>query len=214
MKVFLLSFLLLCPLFISAQRFTAGMGGGIVLSDIPGADEKTNFRKVGFTAGGVVAYQLNTDNFLQFEISYTMKGSSQRGDSLGFGHHRLGLHYVDIPVLFRHMRHPRANDDGIRPGFEIGISYGRLLAYRVLVNNYTQSYDDSYFNRNELAGVIGVGFFDNAGKGSLTLRFSHGITPALRRNPIQPGFYAYSYNQGINLVVSATLKVMFGKKGE
>ncbi len=203
---------------VSAQRFRAGLSGGLTVADIDGADTRDNdndFHKVGFTAGALVNTQLTKKSLIQFEVNYIQKGSMQPPDSLNNGYYKIALQYVEIPVLIR--RQIYFNYKGRRVNkvdLEGGVSYARLVHSTVIGNtNYVLSTAGNYFNTNEASVLLGVdyNFTRNI---YFCFRYSNSVTPAVKRNSLKPGFVSYTFNRGNNMVFQFSFRVVFGGSRE
>lgn len=79
-----------------AQKFVAGLVGGITATQVSG-DNLAGFNKPGLGIGGLLSAKLSEKFSAQFELLYMQKGSkSTATDSLVYF---LTLHYLEIPVL-------------------------------------------------------------------------------------------------------------------
>ena len=199
-----------------AQRFNAGFSGGLVVSDIDGADTRdtdNDFHKLGFTAGGIVNTQLTKKSLLQFEINYIQKGSMQPPDSLNNGYFKIALAYVEIPILVRRQIYFNWKGKKINKiDLEAGASYGRMIQRKVVGNtNYTLSNTADYYNINDVSILVGADY--NFTKNVVfCFRYSNSVIPVIKRNAIRPGFYSYAYNKGNNLAFQFSFKFLFGAK--
>lgn len=129
MKNFVLSLLLILPMFIFAQEtkkdkqlFVGYVAGGVNATQIAG-DRMAGYRKLGANAG-VGSYIMYTPKFSNsVEIAYTMKGSQSRfknNDPSNFS--KFVFDYVEIPLLFNYHEQKIAI-------FHAGFSFGRLIRY-------------------------------------------------------------------------------------
>lgn len=216
LKYFLISAIILIVNNVNAQKFNAGFSGGLVVSDIDGADTRdtdNDFHKVGFTAGGVVNTQLTKKTILQFEINYIQKGSMQPPDSLNNGYFKIALAYVEIPLLVRRQIYFNWKGKKLNKiDLEAGISYGKMVQRKVIGNtNYVLSNTAQYYNTNDVSILVGADY--NFTKNVLfCFRYSNSVIPAIKRNSIRPGFFTYSYNKGNNLAFQFSFKFLFGAK--
>lgn len=212
----LTSIIILLTISIHAQKFNAGFSGGLVVSDIDGADTRdtdNDFHKLGFTVGGIVNTQLTKKTLLQFEINYIQKGSMQPPDSLNNGYFKIALGYVEIPLLVRRQIYFNWKGKKINKiDLEAGVSYGKMVQRKVIGNmNYVLNNTDEYYNTNDVSVLIGADY--NFTKNVLfCFRYSNSVIPAIKRNAIMPGFYTYNYNKGNNLVFQFSFKFLFGAK--
>ncbi|MCK9612020.1 MAG: porin family protein [Bacteroidales bacterium] len=84
------------------QKFRGGFFAGIAASQISG-DQLSGFNKAGWYAGGFVNYGFTEKSFLQFELSYILKGSSknQHPKNNDYIVYKLNLHYVEAALLYK-----------------------------------------------------------------------------------------------------------------
>lgn len=202
-----------------AQRFNAGFTGGAAVSDVAGSntrDKGNHFNKLGFVAGGIVCSNLNDKITLQLEINYTTKGTLQKPDSANNGYFKLGLHYVEVPLIFRKRFHftifKKPTD---RFCIEAGASLGRLVHYTYVNNNYLMAYDANNLNKTDVSLLAGIDY--NISKNIyFCFRYSNSIIPVTKKNtPPGPG-YIYlpvTFNQGNNMVFQFSIKFIFGNNG-
>lgn len=215
-KYILISAIILIVNNISAQKFNAGFSGGLVVSDIDGADTRdtdNDFHKLGFTAGGIVNTQITKKTILQFEINYIQKGSMQPPDSLNNGYFKIALAYVEIPLLVRRQIYFNWKGKKLNKiDLEAGISYGKMVQRKVIGNtNYVLSNTAQYYNTNDISILVGADY--NFTKNVLfCFRYSNSVIPVIKRNSIRPGFLTYSYNKGNNLAFQFSFKFLFGAK--
>ena len=214
-------YFLIIPVFfiitnIKAQKFNAGFSGGLVVSDIDGADTRdtdNDFHKLGFTAGGVVNTQIAKRTLLQFELNYIQKGSLQPPDSINNGYFKIALAYVEIPLLLRQQIFFNWKGKKINKiDLEAGVSYGKMIQRTVIGNtNYVISNTSNYYNTNDVSVLVGADY--NFTKNILfCFRYSNSVIPAIKRTAIRPGFYSYAYNRGNNLAFQFSFKFIFGAK--
>ena len=195
-----------------AQRFSAGIAGGFVSSDLAGTDPDDNdFYKAGFSLGGIFNAKISSKNSLQFELLYTLKGSLQPPDSSNnFNYYDLSLYYIEVPLLFRHKITFNVNKKPIdKFAFETGICIGSLTKIKQSNDPYYGLPDISQYKKVELAGIIGFSYaiLDNF---LLDIRYSNSLIPIVKRqdNPNNL-FWAYTFNKGDNMVFYFTLRYLF-----
>lgn len=213
--VYLFLFLgLFCSFQLQAQRFRAGLSACGVISDIKGADTRdfdTDFDKVGFAAGGIVNTQFNERNSFQFELNYITKGSMQRPDSLNNGYYKIVMNYVEVPLVFRHRmqfvlnKKPRTHLE-----FEIGASIGRMIRFKEIVDNYSQTFGIDNVNKTDVSILLGLNYNINEHL-YFGLRYSNSVIPALKKNSISPYFQRFTFNNGNNMVFQLGVHYIFGK---
>ncbi|MFI5148800.1 MAG: porin family protein [Bacteroidia bacterium] len=197
------------------SRFRAGLTFGPVATDITGMDTRdtdSDFNKLGISFGALVNTRLNEKNVLQLEINYIMKGSSQQPDSNNFGYYKLGLRYLEVPILVRHtmrMNIRRKQVDKLE--VEGGVSFGRLIGFSwVGEDNYQQQVDQSKLNFTDVSLFAGVSynFTPNI---YFTFRYGNSVIPVIKRNAINPNFIRYEWNNGNNQTALFAVHYVFGK---
>ncbi|MFO8054339.1 MAG: outer membrane beta-barrel protein [Bacteroidales bacterium] len=118
-KTILLS--LLFPVILQAQRFDAGLRGGIGASQI-GGDDLRGYNKPGLYTGIYTSIDLTDRSRISLEINYIEKGSRKyaRPDKEIYKAYKLMLNYVEIPIAYEYFLHENLSFSG-------GLSYGVLL---------------------------------------------------------------------------------------
>jgi hypothetical protein len=201
-----------------AQRFRAGISGGVTISDINGADTRDNdndFNKLGITLGGIVTTSLNTKWKGQMELNFTQKGSLQPPDSNNNGYYKIAFSYIEIPVLVkRKIRFSIRKKRVERMDFEFGFSYGRIIAASLVGNsNYNLPVSSKYINFNDVSLLAGLDY-NFSQNFILCVRYSNSVIPVIRRNAPTNFNYTYTLNRGNNMVFQLSFKVLFGTAGK
>jgi hypothetical protein len=195
------------------KTFRAGMSIGFTDSNIGGTHtyRGRHFRKAGGTAGLFVNTRLSEKNVLQFEMNYTMKGSTQPPDSNNYGFFRISLDYVEVPVLIKHrMRFTMFKKLRENYDFEAGLSYGRLVRSTVYGEaNYAIPGASRSFNTDDISILLGLdyNFSDNF---YFCLRYSNSVVPAIHRSAFNYNVVRYTFNSGNNMCFQLVLKFLFG----
>ena len=143
---------------IHAQRFSAGVGTGLIFSQMDG-DGFTGYDKAGKRIGlRGQAYISETVDFI-IEMNWEEKGSKFESNEDPFGEKNRTVHlvYAEIPVLFRFFRKKRNNLFG-----ELGASISYLVKNRfsVMGEGNLDRYEEisADFNRSEWNFVLGAGY--------------------------------------------------------
>lgn len=193
----------LLTLTASAQRFHAGLIGGIATSQISG-DQLGGYNKAGLVAGGMVSTKLSSKFDIAMEILYIQKGSKKntRPEKEDYTYYRLRLNYFEVPVLIQWKYSKRFT-------FEIGPTIGALLS-----ENEEDEYGDlparRPFNSYEvgLAGGMKINF---AKKFSFTGRIEGSMLPVREHFSGE----TYRLNKGqYNAVILFGLQYTFRKNDE
>lgn len=207
----LILFLLNSPLF--AQSFNAGISGGLVVSEINGANALPNrrgFHKLGVTVGGVANFRIAKKTLFQFEINYIQKGSMQPPDSLNNGYYKIALGYVEIPILLRQQIYFNWKGKKInKVDIELGASYGKMIQRTIIGNtNYQLNNTADYYNSNDISLLVGIdyNFTNNI---CFNFRYSNSLIPAIKRTALRSGFVSQTFNRGNNMVFQFGFKFLF-----
>ncbi len=170
-------------LFISnmlmSQRFQGGLRLAGTLSQIDG-DDIYGFNKPGYEVAGFVAASLSTRTAIEMGIQYNVRGSlSDKNDVLRVS---IGLHYIDIPILFIFkdwlIQDPAG--DYYRMEFFGGSSIGRLISS----NSYSGIHKD--FKQTDVSWILGASYFWSKNWGGAA-KYTRSIS----------SLYQYSKNGGI-----------------
>jgi hypothetical protein len=199
-----------------SQSFNAGIGAGLTVSEINGANTDPNrrgFHKLGVTLGGVANFRIAKKTLFQFEINYIQKGSMQPPDSLNNGYYKIALGYIEIPVLIRQQiffnwKGKRINKVDI----ELGASYGKMFQRTVYGNtNYQLNNTESYYNTNDISLLAGIdyNFTNNI---CFNFRYSNSVIPTIKRNALVNGFISQTFNRGNSMVFQFGFKFLFTTK--
>lgn len=122
-RVFIFTCLLLLLSFPSfAQRFNAGVFGGVTAAQIDG-DSYSGFNKLGFTAGAFVNREIDYSVFWQIEIKYATRGVYKGPTDSDPTLYRSTYRYVEIPLSVHYL-----HDDKIQ--IEAGTSPEVLISVR------------------------------------------------------------------------------------
>lgn len=208
--------LILTGLFGRAQTFNAGIGAGLTVSEINGANTDPNrrgFHKLGVTAGGVANFRIARKTLFQFEINYIQKGSMQPPDSLNNGYYKINLGYIEIPLLLRQQiffnwKGKKVN----KADLEFGASYGKMFHRTVIGNtNYQLNNTDPYYNTNDISLLAGIdyNFTNNI---CFNFRYSNSLIPAVKRSTLVNGLVSQTFNRGNNMVFQFGFKFLFTTK--
>lgn len=209
--LFILLFLLVGSIY--GQRFRAGLTGGLVASDLVGIDPSgLQFRKAGFSAGGIVDARMSERNSFYFEIAYTQKGSLRRpNDSTNNTlFYQLKLNYIEVPLIFKHHLSFHMGKTTIDHfSLEMGLSLGSLISVSQS-DAYNNLFDNSKFKRSEVAGIIGLDYLISHNL-SANIRFSNSLIPVVEKDVDYPvSLLWFRFNNGHNMAFYFSLRYLFG----
>lgn len=216
LRILISSLFLITAFAASAQSFNAGIGGGLVVSEINGANTDPNrrgFHKLGVALGGVANFRIAKKTLFQFEINYIQKGSMQPPDSLNNGYYKIALGYIEIPMLIRQQIFFNWKGKKInKVDLEFGASYGRMFQRTVIGNtNYQLNNTDPYYNTTDISLLAGIdyNFTNNI---CFNFRYSNSLIPAVKRSTLVNGLISQTFNRGNNMVFQMGFKFLFTTK--
>jgi opacity protein-like surface antigen len=152
MKAIILSILFLFGIIFNvvAQRFNAGLIGGIAATQVDG-DSHAGYNKVGPIGGVWVGCRLSPLYYARMELRYIQKGSYANDKQEGStSFYRMRLNYFEIPILLAYR---------LRNGFNpiIGVSGGYLIKAKEMTEMGLLSPEDiQKFKKFEFAGLLGL----------------------------------------------------------
>ncbi len=150
-----------------AQRFEGGLVGGFNLSQIDG-DKLAGFNQIGITAGGKVGAILSDRWQLSLELLYSQQGASRsRADDLSSIYDKIRLNFVEVPVMI--------NFKEWKFHVNAGVSYARLINFKVIDFTGVDISDQQDFNENMLSLALGAIYYFNEDVG-FEIRWNRALT--------------------------------------
>ena len=133
----LLAFLMATPFVLQAQIIKGEVFAGGIASQVDG-DECYGFRKFGVHAGAGALVPITNWMDVGLEVLFNQKGAYKR-DSITYNStyphaYNLKLNYVEVPLMVY-----ITDKDAVSVG--IGVSYGRLVGLKELVDRQPSNYD-------------------------------------------------------------------------
>jgi outer membrane immunogenic protein len=195
--------LFLLPAPAVAQRFKAGVIGGVSATQISG-DQLGGYNKAGIIAGGMVSTRLSQKFDVAMEILYFQKGSRKnaRPEKEDYTEYLLRLSYFEIPVLVQWNYSKRFT-------FEAGPAFGALLS-SYEEDEYGELRNRRPFNKSEI-GIAGGFKVHFARKFSFTGRIESSLLPV--REHVSG--ITYRLNKGqYNAALAFMLQYTFRKNNE
>lgn len=185
-----------------AQRFEAGLVGGLNASQVQG-DFTQGYHKPGALFGAYVQTDLSQTVFAGMEIKYSQKGSRKNPDAKTGDQEKyiMRLSYMDVPVYL-----------GFHTGKNISMLVGLSPAYLVKgkeFNNYGElpPEDRKPFYNFDLEGLVGARY-QLTDRLKLDIRVAYSLIP-IRENPGE--VYVYWLDSQFNNVLSTSLYYRFGR---
>src|SRR5258706_8038307 len=213
MKKILCVLLLPVAIHANAQRFNAGISGGLVATDVYASDlydYDTDFHKAGFTFGGTVSTVLSQKATLRLELNYIQKGTQQPADSNGNGYYKISFNYLEFPLIIKWRLNFNIGKKPInRFDFHTGISLGKLISHKADGDNFYSYGNDSYLNKTDVSLLAGIGY-NFSQHFNFSFRYSNSLIPVFKRNSPPPFYFTSTFNNGNNLVGHFILQYMFG----
>ena len=133
----LLAFLMATPFALQAQIIKGEVFAGGIASQVDG-DECYGFKKFGVHAGAGALVPITNWMDVGLEVLFNQKGAYKR-DSITYNStyphaYNLKLNYVEVPLMLY-----ITDKDAVSVG--IGVSYGRLVGLKELVDHQPSNYD-------------------------------------------------------------------------
>lgn len=133
----LMAFLMATPFVLKAQIIKGEVFAGGIASQVDG-DECYGFRKFGVHAGAGALVPITNWMDVGLEVLFNQKGAYKR-DSITYNStyphaYNLKLNYVEVPLMVY-----ITDKDAVSVG--IGVSYGRLVGLKELVDRQPSDYD-------------------------------------------------------------------------
>lgn len=167
---------------LQAQRFSAGIVGGVNASQIDG-DLLAGFDKVGLTGGIKVVVNLESIFDLNVEFLFSQRGSRPDIFTPEIDPDiKVHLDYAEIPVYLTIGDWWQEEGQYHKVSAQAGISYGRLISARTFdyFNTPGATLDNlvPFFNDNDLSWLVGLSYRMSENWG-VTMRYTREITPLL-----------------------------------
>ncbi len=163
-----------------AQRFKAGAVFGINAAQIDG-DDAVGYNKLGFETGLRAVTVLGEKSEISIEMLLSQRGSQ---GSIGGGNSSIltnvRLNYISIPVVFNLADWLSDDEYYYRINFSAGLSYGRLIGYKLSEDLILL---DGLINENDVSWLAGATYYANKNLG-FTIRYNRFINLLYKTNTI------------------------------
>jgi hypothetical protein len=169
----------------SASAFglsTAGIKFGLNLASLSGDESGMTLKsKMGFAAGGFVAFNLSSEFDLQAEILFSQKGATydfNEQDVVASYH--FNFTYIEIPILLK--AYIPLQSAVIRPvlyaGPFLSFKAGAKTKYEITAYGESQSGEEDMIGvkSTDFGGIIGAGVEIKAGTGKIGLEARYGFS--------------------------------------
>lgn len=165
-SLLIISVMLFC-MAVKGQPFHGGILAGFSASQVDG-DSYAGFDKPGLQGGVFISASLTAYLEARLEIKYTGRGARNPASDDNTGAYRLGLHYIDLPVLIAvHIKKPVSFELGLVPGYMFsarGEDEAGILPEEYLVD----------FRKFDLGTLVGIRV-DLSSKIAVNIRYSYSI---------------------------------------
>ncbi len=199
-KRLLIIFFLICAVHVNAQRFDAGLVGGLNATQVDG-DSFHGYHKAGIVLGAFVETKLSEKTYAGMELKYAQKGSRENPheDDAELRKYIMRLGYIDIPFYFGYQTNDRLSVLG-------GISFGYLM-HGGEWDNYGKFIEPEQkpFKDFDYQAFLGGRFKINE-KLKFDLRFAYSFMP-VRKLPAES--YWYWWDDQFNNVISTCIYYTF-----
>lgn len=177
-----------------AQDFTGGIILGVSGSQIDG-DVQSKYKKPGLVIGAFVNRPLSEKGALKIEMYYIGKGAvlnTEYPDGSVFQEFNTSLHYIELPVLYNFMFHPKIT-------VSVGIAPSYLFAHKLTRQKFLV--DKSLYSMKpfDFQPMGQVGFY-------LTDRISSSIRISYSAINIRNDELTVWYNNNLSIVFRYTFE--------
>lgn len=187
-RIIIISFFILATsVSASAQKFNAGLFGGVTAAQIDG-DSYSGFNKLGLTAGAFVNREIDYQIYWQMEIKYVTRGVYKGPTDTDPTLYAASYHYVELPLSAHYL-----HNDMIQ--VEAGISPEVLVT--TIFRDQDGTIDPSTYPDNRRFGLSvfgGVHYWFNPSLGA-GIRYTYSAIPF--RDPQEwnhPRYRGYFHN--------------------
>lgn len=162
----IISFLILISLSLNAQKntFEAGVAVGFNMSQIDG-DLLFGFRRIGVAAGPVVNINTATRWQVGIGMMYSQLGSARgKFDEPTSDFDKIRINQVEVPITLRFKDWKGEDDKGefFRIGFEVGVTYNRMINQTFIARSGEDITDDFDFEPNGVSLQFGATYYINS----------------------------------------------------
>lgn len=203
-KIFLIFGFFLILVSSEAQRFKAGILGGISTSQVDG-DTYSGYNKAGLLAGGFVTRDFSSSSkwSASFELTYIQKGSRKipHPDKGDFANYQLKLNYAEVPILLRYNFSSIDSLDNNRMKFSLegGIAFGTLIQSSEYDASGLIPWSGVPFQKTDYSIILGLNYFLSEHIG-FDVRTEYSVLPVRKGGTasyyqnwtykfLKPGFY-------------------------
>ena len=159
---------------IQAQTFEAGIIAGVNLSQLHG-DGLAGFNQIGMNFGGRVAITTSEKWKWNIDILLSQKGSHKGADDrIAIPFDSFRLNYAEVPVMVSYLDWLSGDEEYYKLHFTGGISFCRLVKFKVIDNVGRDISDTQDFSKNAIDLIGGATYFINAHIG-INAQFSYAI---------------------------------------
>jgi hypothetical protein len=161
---------------------SAGIKLGLNLASLSADDSGMDLKsKMGFAAGGFVAFNLSSEFDLQAEILFSQKGATwDFNEQDVVASYDFNFTYIEIPILLK--ANIPLQSAVVRPvlyaGPFLSFKAGAKTKYEITAYGESQSGEEDMIGvkSTDFGGIIGAGVEIKAGKGKIGLEARYGIS--------------------------------------
>lgn len=189
-----------------AQSFDGGITAGVVTSQING-DGYAGFHQIGWTGGLFGRIPVDESSSWQMELKYSLFGAHSDVKEVDYGKNPMDirLHYVELPVMYRHNL-AKFNINGRTLDFitlEIGLS-GDFRVKATQSANFEDGYENPSWLFFSVTGNVGVQFDINENLG-VNVRSMNSITPCRLHYDVPLISLRHYYNIALQATLTYTI---------
>ena len=158
---------------LKAQNVSIALKGGVNVANVYGDVAGNHGSLLGFHAGMLAEFSVNSKVDIQPELVYSMQGYRDEGNSGGATIiATTTYHYLNVPVI---AKYHLTEDISVEFGPQLGFMIGGTSRVEGGSNSFSAELNLNDFNRASIAAVLGAEYQHESGF-IFTARYNYGLT--------------------------------------